>query len=97
MASRTSIGWSERLAASLRVAELPGSSTAMRYARGMAIAFEFTGTIAAGALIGWYLDSRLGWTPWASIILTLGSAAAAFVRLIQMLRRFQELDDPRKH
>jgi len=69
----------------------------MRYARGMAIAFEFTGTIAAGALIGWYLDSRLGWTPWASIILTLGSAAAAFVRLIQMLRRFQELYDPRKH
>jgi F0F1-type ATP synthase assembly protein I len=69
----------------------------MRYARGMAIAFEFTGTIAAGALIGWYLDSRLGWTPWASIILTLGSAAGAFVRLIQMLRRFQELDDPRKH
>jgi F0F1-type ATP synthase assembly protein I len=69
----------------------------MRYARGMAIAFEFTGTIAAGALIGWYLDSRLGWSPWASIVLTVGSAAAAFVRLIQMLRRFQGIDDPRKH
>jgi F0F1-type ATP synthase assembly protein I len=69
----------------------------MRYARGMAIAFEFTGTIAAGALIGWYLDSRLGWTPWASIVLTVGSAAAAFVRLIQMLRRFQGIDDPRQH
>jgi F0F1-type ATP synthase assembly protein I len=69
----------------------------MRYARGMAIAFEFTGTIAAGALIGWYLDSRLGWSPWASIVLTVGSAAAAFVRLIQMLRRFQGIDDPRQH
>ena len=34
----------------------PGSSSATRYARGMAMAFEFTGTIAAGAFLGWYLD-----------------------------------------
>jgi F0F1-type ATP synthase assembly protein I len=69
----------------------------MRYARGMAIAFEFTGTIAAGAFIGWYLDSHFGWGPWASIVLTVGSAAGAFVRLIQMVRRFQGIDDPRQH
>jgi F0F1-type ATP synthase assembly protein I len=62
----------------------------------MAIAFEFTGTIAAGAFIGWYLDSHLGWSPWASIVATLVAAGGAFVRLIQMLRRFQEIDDPRQ-
>ena len=69
----------------------------MRYARGMAIAFEFTGTIAAGAFLGWYLDSHFGWSPWGSIVLTLGSAAGAFARLIQMVRRFQGIDDPRQH
>jgi F0F1-type ATP synthase assembly protein I len=59
----------------------------------MAMAFEFTGTIAAGALVGWFLDDRLGWTPWASIAVTLTAAVGAFVRLLQMLRRFQRLDD----
>jgi F0F1-type ATP synthase assembly protein I len=73
---------------------LPGSSSATRYARGMAMAFEFTGTIAAGAFLGWYLDGRFGWSPWGSIVLTVGSAGGAFVRLIQMLQRFQEIDDP---
>ena len=68
-------------------------STAMRYSRGMAMAFEFTGTIAAGAFIGWYLDDRLGWTPRGSIVATVLAAVGAFVRLIQMLRRFQQLDD----
>jgi F0F1-type ATP synthase assembly protein I len=60
----------------------------------MAMAFEFTGTIAAGAFLGWYLDGRFGWSPWGSIVLTVGSAGGAFVRLIQMLQRFQEIDDP---
>ena len=72
---------------------MPQSSTAMRYARGMAIAFEFTGTIGAGALIGWYIDEHFGTTPWASIGCTIGAVVGAFVRLIQTLRRFQQLDD----
>ena len=59
----------------------------------MAIAFEFTGTIGAGAIIGWYVDKHFGTTPWGSIILTVASVVGAFVRLIQMLRRFQQLDD----
>ena len=97
MASPTSIGWSERHAASWQVADLADSSTAMRYARGMAVAFEFTGTIAAGAFLGWFLDRHFGWSPWGSIVLTLGSAAGAFVRLIQMVRRFQGIDHRGQH
>ena len=69
------------------------SSSATRYARGMAIAFEFTGTIGAGAVLGWYLDEHFGTTPWGAIILTVASVVGAFARLIQMLRRFQQLDD----
>ncbi|HKE11682.1 MAG TPA: AtpZ/AtpI family protein [Myxococcota bacterium] len=72
---------------------MPQSSTAIRYARGMAIAFEFTGTIGAGALIGWFLDDHFGTTPWASIACTVAAVVGAFARLIQMLRRFQQLDD----
>ena len=60
----------------------------------MAMAFEFTGTIAAGAFLGWYLDDRFGWNPWGSIVLTVASAGGAFMRLIQMLHRFQEIDAP---
>ena len=75
------------------VAELAQSSTAIRYARGMAIAFEFTGTIGAGALIGWYLDDHFRTAPWASIGCTIAAVVGAFVRLIQTLRRFQQLDD----
>jgi F0F1-type ATP synthase assembly protein I len=63
----------------------------------MAMAFEFTGTIAGGAFVGWYLDQRLGWTPWASIVATILAAVGAFVRLVQMLRRFQRLDDASQH
>jgi len=77
----------------LWVAELAQSSTAIRYARGMAIAFEFTGTIGAGALIGWYIDGHFGTTPWASIACTVAAVVGAFARLIQTLRRFQQLDD----
>jgi F0F1-type ATP synthase assembly protein I len=65
----------------------------MRYSRGMAVAFEFGGTIAAGAFVGWYLDDRFGWTPWGSIVATVAAAIGAFLRLIQMLRRFQHVDD----
>ena len=69
------------------------SSNAIRYARGMAIAFEFTGTIGAGAVIGWYLDEHFGMGPWASIVCTVAAVVGAFARLIQTLRRFQQLDD----
>jgi F0F1-type ATP synthase assembly protein I len=72
---------------------LARSSSATRYARGMAIAFEFTGTIGAGAVLGWYLDEHFGTTPWGAVILTVASVVGAFARLIQMLRRFQQLDD----
>ena len=72
---------------------MPQSSNVIRYARGMAMAFEFTGTIGAGAVIGWYLDEHFGMRPWASIGCTIAAVVGAFVRLIQTLRRFQQLDD----
>lgn len=63
-----------------------------RYARGIAIAFEFTGSIVGGAILGWWVDRWLGTTPYAGLILTLLGTFVGFFRLIQMLRRFRSID-----
>ena len=63
-----------------------------RYARGIAIAFEFTGSIVGGAILGWWIDRWLGTGPYAALILTLLGTFVGFFRLIQMLRRFRSID-----
>jgi len=64
----------------------------LRYARGGAVAFEFTGTIAGGAFCGWYLDSKLQTAPWLLLLLTVLGAVGGFFRLIRMVERFNEID-----
>ncbi len=67
----------------------------VRYARGAAVAFEFTGTIAAGAFAGWWVDEHYGTAPWGATVLTIVAVVGGFVRLLQMLRRFERVDrDP---
>ena len=63
-----------------------------RYARGIAIAFEFTGSIVGGAILGWWIDRWLGTAPYAALILTLLGTFVGFFRLVQMLRRFRSID-----
>jgi ATP synthase protein I len=63
-----------------------------RYARGIAIAFEFTGSIAGGAILGWWIDRWLGTTPYAALSLTLLGTGVGFYRLFQMLQRFRSMD-----
>ena len=58
-----------------------------RYAEYGALAFEVWGTILAGALIGWWLDTRLGTAPYILMAATLIAVVGGFARLIQMLRR----------
>lgn len=69
-----------------------GQGNLARYAQGVAIAFEFTGSIAGGALFGWWLDRRLGSAPWAAMILTLLGTIVGFVRLVQIAQRFRRMD-----
>lgn len=68
---------------------LPGPRPFLRYARGAAVVFEFTGTIAAGAVVGWWVDGRLGSAPWGIITGTVTAAIGGFVRLLQLLRKFE--------
>jgi ATP synthase protein I len=68
------------------------TSRATRFLRGGALAFEFTGTIAGGALCGWAIDRWLGIEPWGLVVMSVLGAVGGFVRLLQLLRRFDELD-----
>ena len=67
-------------------------SPIVSYARYGAVAFEFSGTIAAGTVIGWLLDRWLGTPPYLLVFSTLAAVAGGFVRLIHILRRFDRLD-----
>jgi F0F1-type ATP synthase assembly protein I len=62
----------------------------VRYGRGTAIVFEFVGTIGAGAVIGYFLDRYFGTEPTLQIVMTVLAVIGGFVRLLQMLRRFEQ-------
>lgn len=70
---------------------MPGPVPFVRFARYGALVFEFTGTIGAGALGGWYVDRVLGTEPYGAVVLTLLAVVGGFVRLIEMLRRFDRV------
>lgn len=59
------------------------------------MAFEFSGTIAAGAVIGWLIDKWFDSEPYGLTIATLAAVVGGFIRLIELLRRFERHDrDP---
>jgi F0F1-type ATP synthase assembly protein I len=68
----------------------------VRYGRYGAIAFEFTGGIAAGAFIGSWIDARCGTEPWALLLLTLLAVVGGFTRMVHVLRRFDRGDRRRQ-
>lgn len=74
---------------------MPPPGVVVRYARLGAVAFEFSGTIAAGAVTGWLIDKWFDSEPYGLIIATLSAVVGGFIRLIELLRRFERLDrDP---
>lgn len=64
----------------------------VRYGRYGAVAFEFSGTIAAGAVVGGLLDRWLGTQPYLLVVSTLAAVIGGFTRLIQVLQRFDRID-----
>jgi F0F1-type ATP synthase assembly protein I len=54
----------------------------------LGIAFELPGTILGGLVIGYFLDSYLGTSPWFLIAVTAIAFAGAFVRLVQWVKVF---------
>ena len=61
----------------------------VRYGRATALVFEFTGTVAAGVLLGYLLDQKFNSEPWFMIVLTLVGVVGGFVRLVQLVQRLE--------
>jgi F0F1-type ATP synthase assembly protein I len=80
--------WRPR-AALCRPVDLAPPGPIVRYGRYGALAFEFSGTIAGGALVGWAIDGWLGSAPYALVACTLLSVVGGFIRLIIILKRFE--------
>jgi len=64
----------------------------VRFARGGALAFEFTGTIAGSAVLGWLIDGYFATDPYGMIGCLVIGVCGGFLRLIQMLRSFERVD-----
>jgi ATP synthase protein I len=56
----------------------------------VAIAWEFVGFIAGGAIAGYLADRWLGTEPWLLIGFTLSGTGAGFYQLLRMLRLFEK-------
>jgi F0F1-type ATP synthase assembly protein I len=66
----------------------------VRYGQGLALAFEFVGTIAAGVVAGWMADKYLGTEPLWLIVGAVFASIAAFVRLVRTVRRLERSGEP---
>ena len=55
-----------------------------------AVAFEFVGFIAGGAIAGYLFDEWLGSEPWLLILFTVFGTCAGFYQMIRMLRVFEK-------
>ena len=71
---------------------MPNPGPVIRYGRYGAVAFEFSGTIAAGAVFGWLIDKWLDHPPWGLVACTLLAVVGGFIRLITLLRQFERID-----
>jgi len=70
----------------------PPPGNVVRYGRYGAVAFEFSGTIAGGVVVGWVIDRSLGTDPYGVVACTLLAVVGGFIRLIQVLRQFDRFD-----
>lgn len=71
---------------------MPAQGPIIRYGKYGAVAFEFSGTIAAGSTLGWLADYWFGTAPYGLVAGTLVAAVGGFVRLIQLVKRFEQID-----
>lgn len=54
------------------------------------VGLDFAVAIAIGLYAGWWLDKKLGWTPWLMIVGLLFGVAAGFNLLLKAAKRMRE-------
>ena len=64
----------------------------VRAGRYIAIGYNFSGIIIAGAAVGWLIDRWLGTGPWGLLVSSLLGVTGSFIWLIDALRRFERSD-----
>ena len=67
----------------------------VRAGRYIAVGYNFSGIIIAGAVVGWLVDRWLGSGPWGVTICSLIGVVGSFIWLIDTLRRFDRSDRER--
>ena len=67
----------------------------LRFGRSFALFWDFVGTVLAGAVIGWFIDSRFDTEPYWTLGLLLLGVVGGFVRLVSSLRRLDRMDAPK--
>lgn len=58
-----------------------------------AVAWEFLGSILAGALLGYLADRQFGSGPWGLIVCTLLGTTTGLYRMIVVLKQFERRRD----
>ena len=71
---------------------MPPTGPIVRYGRYGALAFEFSGTIAGGVVVGWAIDRWLETAPYGLVACTLISVVGGFIRMIVILKSFERSD-----
>ena len=66
---------------------MPKESTIITYSRHGALALGMGWSVAAGAIIGYYLDSYLGTSPLFTLLMTVGAMSGAIYILVVTLQR----------
>ena len=66
----------------------------LKFGRSFALFWDFVGTVLAGAVIGWFIDSRFDTEPYWTLGLLLLGVVGGFVRLVSSLRRLDRMDAP---
>ena len=71
---------------------MPSPGPIVHFGRYGALAFEFSGTIAGGVMVGWAIDRWLGAAPYGLVACTLIAVVGGFIRMIVVLKSFERSD-----
>lgn len=69
---------------------MPKESALVTYGRYGALALGVGWSVAAGAIIGYYLDGYLGTSPLLTLLLTVGAMSGAIYALVVSLQRSEK-------
>lgn len=79
---------------------MPREPTLFSYGKYAALGFEFAGAALGGILLGSYLDTLFGTSPWGTLLGALSGLVGAVYRLIVVLPKLsahREVDNNHKN